>query len=438
MNPKFCMKFALKGLPYKMRSDRDVFVNALRKAGLPETPPLPLPEKPSIAVLPFVNMSGDPAQEFFSDGISEDIITALSKVPKLFVIARHSTFTYKGKPIWIPTVGRELGVRYVLEGSVRRAGDKVRVTTQLIDAGTNKHLWAERYDRKMKDIFAVQDEITKKIITALQVELTEGEAAREYSRGTNNLDAYLKLLKGREQMNRLNKEGNALARKTIEQAIALDPQYPIAYLLLAMIHARDVLLRSTSNPKKSIAESIKLAQKAIVLDDTLAEAHGFLGTQLRMTNKHDKSLALTERAVTLNPNSADAHFWLGHALNYSAGKHDEAIAAFKKAIRLNPIPPLHYLVFLAVACRDAGRYEEAIPICRKILQQEPDYLFAHTCLASCYALMGREEDACCEAAEVLRIDSKFSVDYIAKIATYRYDVDRKRLRDSLLKAGLPE
>jgi len=426
----------IRDRPYKNQSDTELFVNALRKAGLPETPPLPIPDKPSIAVLPFVNMSGDPEQEYFSDGITEEIITALTKVPKLFVIARHSSFTYKGKPIWVPTVGKELGVRYVLEGSVRRANNTLRITAQLIDAKTNKHLWAERYDRAMKDIFAVQDEITKKIITALQVKLTEGEQAHVYAKGTNNLEAYLTLLKGREQLNRFNKEGNALARQTIEQAIALDPQYAIAYKLLAMTHLRDVILRAASTPKKSIAKSIELTKKAITLDESLAEAYGFLGVLLGTAKQHEKAVAAAERAVALNPNSATVYMHLGGALNYSAGVHEEAIAAFKKAIRFNPIPPLDYLLWLAIACRDAGRYEEAIETCKKIVQHEPDYLLAHTCLASCYALMGRDEEARAEAAEVFRIDPKFSVDYLVKIAPYKYDVDRKRLRDSLRKAGL--
>ena len=436
IDPKFCLKSFAKGQPYKNQADTELFINALRKAGLPETSPLPLPDKPSIAVLPFANMSGDPEQEYFSDGITEEIITALTKVPKLFVIARHSSFTYKGKSIWAPTVGKELGVRYVLEGSVRREDNTLRITAQLIDAQTNRHLWAERYDRDMKDVFAVQDEITKKIITALQVELTEGEQARVFSRGTNNLEAYLMLLKGREQLDRFNKEGNVLARQTIEQAIALDPQYAIAYKLLAMTHLRDALLRSTSTPKKSIAKSIELTKMAITLDKSLAEAYGFLGGLLGMAKQHEKAVAAAERAVAINPNSATVYMHLGGALNYSAGVHEEAIAAFKKAIRFNPIPPLHYLIWLAISCRDAGRYDEAIPICKKILRKEPDYLFAHTCLASCYALMGRDEEARAEAAEVLRIDPKFSVDYLVSQAPYKYDVDRKRLRDSLVKAGL--
>ncbi len=438
INPQYCTECFSKTNPYKNPADRELIVNALLKAGLPRTPPLPLPDQPSIAVLPFVNMSGDSTQEYFSDGISEEIITALSKIPKLFVIARNSTFTYKGKSVWVPTVGRELGVRYVLEGSVRRAGERVRITAQLIDAGTNKHLWAERYDRDMKDVFSIQDEITQKVVTALQVKLTEGEQARVYSRGTNNLEAYLKLLKGREQMNRWNIEGNALARQTIKDVISIDPNYAIAYYLLAQTHHRDVFTRSTSSPKESIAKAIKLTQKAIALDDSLAEAHGLLGWLYTMRRQHEKGIAQAEQALALNPNSADTYQFFGLTLNY-AGKHEEAIILHKKAIRLNPFPPtpLSYMR-VALACRDAEHYQEVIPICRKILQQEPDFIFAHTLLASSYAQMGRLEEARAEAAEVLRIDPKFSVDYLCKKLPYKYDMDRKRVRDSLLKAGLPE
>ena len=438
INPKFCIEKAAKTFRYKNKADQDRFLNALRKAGLPETPPLHLPDKPSIAVLSFTNMSEDPKQEYFSDGITEEIITALSKTPKLFVIARNSTFTYKGKPVKVQQVGRELGVKYVLEGSVRQAGDKVRITAQLVDAKTGNHIWAERYDRDLKDIFAIQDEITKKIITSLQVTLTEGEQARIYSRGTNNLQAYLKILKGIGQGETYTKESNALARQTFEEAITLDPQYAFAYYALGLTHWGDVVYGLTSTPKKSIAKAIELTQKAITLDDSLGEAHGFLANLFKTIDQHDKAIALAERGVALNPNSAATYFWFGLALNYSAGNHEEAIAAFKKAIRLNPMPGLDNLIWLAIACRDAGRYDEAISLCEKIHNKMPHYIFAHTCLASCYALMGRLEEAHAEAEKVLRINPKFSVDYIVRVAHYKHEVDRKRLRDSLLKAGLPE
>ena len=271
---------------------------------------LPLPDKPSIAVLPFNNLSGDPCRNIFSDGITEEIITALSKVPKFFVIARNSTFTYKGKPVKVQQVSQELGVRYVLEGSVQKAGDKVRITAQLIDALTGNHLWAERYDRNLNDLFAVQDEITKKIITAMQVKLTEGEQVQAAARSTNNLEAYLKYLQARELLNRGNPESTALARQLAEEAIALDPKYASAYYVLAVTPSRTIGMETSKSPKDSLEKAIELLQKAITLDDTYAEAHSLLGWIFSMTGQHDKALAEGEKAVALNPNSADSHMYL--------------------------------------------------------------------------------------------------------------------------------
>jgi adenylate cyclase len=421
--------------PFKDREQVNRILAYGRQAGLPETPPLPLPDKPSIAVLPFVNMSGDPEQEYFSDGMTEEIITALSKVPKMFVIARHSSFTYKGKPIWVPTVGKELGVRYVLEGSVRKSGDKLRITAQLIDAQTNKHIWAERYDRDLKDIFAIQDAVTLKIITALQVKLSEGEEIRIYARGTENLEAYLKFLEGRRHLHQASKERNALAKQSLKEAIALDPQYPAAYAFLAMTHMRDVALMITKTPKKSLAEAIELAKKATTLDDSLADAHALLGWLYTNRRQHEKGIEQGERAVALNPNSASAYHWYGLTLNY-AGRHEEAIKSYKKALRLNPFPPTRFYFCLAIAYRDARRYDDAIAASKKALEQAPNCLFAHTCLASCYALMGRQEEAHAEIEESLRINPKLSLASIKRMVKYKYEADSEFLIESLRKAGL--
>ena len=237
----------------------------------------PLPDKPSIAVLPFNNLSGDPGQEYFSDGLTEEIISALSGVPKLFVIARNSTFTYKGKPVKVQQVSEELGVRYVLEGSVRQAGDKIRISAQLVDALDGRHLWAKRYDRNLSDIFAVQDEITKEIITAMQVTLTGGEGIKAASKGTDNLEAYLKCLQANELIHQINPESNALGRQLAEEAIALDPDYAWAYYTLGRTHVVDVWVGTSKSPKESLGKAIELMQKALALDDTLAEAHGSIG-----------------------------------------------------------------------------------------------------------------------------------------------------------------
>jgi adenylate cyclase len=396
----------------------------------------PLPDKPSIAVLPFTNMSNDPQQEYFSDGLTEEIITALSKVPKIFVIARNSTFTYKGKPVKVQQVSEELGVRYVLEGSVRKTEDKIRITAQLIDALTGNHLWAERYDRNMKDIFAVQDEITKKIITSMQVQLTEGEQAQTFGKGTNNLQAYLKILQARELVNRHNPESNVLAKQLAEEAIALDPMYARAYFSLAFTHQMDVWLGTSKSPKDSMEKAMELIQKAITLDDTYGAAHAFLGWIFSMTGQHDKAVAEGEKAIALNPNSADSHNTLGKILTF-AGRYEESIPELKTAIRLNPIPPNVYLYSLGISYALTGNLDEAITWGEKAVRREPNSLFARLFMAAFYSRAGRDKEARIEAAEVLRINPKFSLERYAKTVTYKNQEDVERtINAPLRKAGL--
>ncbi|MGD8687863.1 MAG: adenylate/guanylate cyclase domain-containing protein [Syntrophobacterales bacterium] len=413
---------------------------AIWKSYRPSTPPIetasvermafPLPDKPSIAVLPFVNMSEDPKQEYFSDGITEEIISSLSKTPKLFVIARNSTFAFKEKPVIVKQVAEELGVRYVLEGSVRKAEEKVRITAQLIDALKGHHLWSERYDRNLDDIFAVQDEITKKIITALQVKLTEGEQARTASKGTNSLDAYLKCLQSMETIRHFNRESNALGKQLAEETIALDPEYPMAYRVLALAHQMDAWLGSSKSPKQSLTKSIELLQKAIALDDTYAEAYADLGFMLSIIGKHDKAVATAEHGVELNPNSADAHTKLGHTLRF-AGRYQESIPEYKIAIRLNPIPPNHYLFGLGQSYAMTGQYEEAIKWGEKAVRQKPNSFLAHLILTQIYSFAGQDEKARAQAAEVLRVNPKFSLEKFKSKA-----VHVEKSRDALRKAGL--
>jgi adenylate cyclase len=426
---------AAKAWPYKNQADKERFINALREAGLPETPPFPLPDKPSIAVLPFVNMSGDPEQEYFSDGITEEIITALSKTPKLFVIARNSTFTYKGKPVKVQQVGRELGVKYVLEGSVRKAGDDVRITAQLVDAKTGNHLWADRYDRDLKDVFAVQDDISMKIITALQVKLTEGEQAHLYAKRTDNIDVYLKCLEAREHLLRLNKDGNILARQRVEEAIALDPGYPIAYSLLGMTHITDIWFKWTKSPKESMVHAFEFAKKALDLDESNPGPHQILSFIYLFKRQHEKAIAECERAVALAPNNTDAINHLGQILRF-AGKTKEAISMHERAIRLNPIPPAHYLYQLGLCYTFMGEFEKAIVICKQGLHKNPDDLVGRVALATAYCSLGREEEARAEAAQLLRIDPKFTVEYAAKTWPYKNEAERDLVLNALRKAGL--
>jgi len=396
----------------------------------------PLPDKPSIAVLAFDNMSGDPKQEYFSDGITEGIITALSTVPELFVIARNSAFTYKGKPVIVKQVAEELGVNYVLEGSVRKAGDRVRITAQLIDALTGRHLWAESYDRKLEDIFALQDEITMKIITELRVKLTEGESARLHAKGTDNLQAYLKYLQGHEHFHGMNKEDNALARRMVEEAIALDPEYPEAYSMLGWTHLMDVIYGSSRSPRESIRQAFELAQKSIALDDSCQTAHRLLSTLYLMKRQHEKAIEEGEKAIALDPNSADDYASFGGNVLVFSGKPEEGVLSLEKAIRLNPIAPSYYFHMLGMAYREMGRYEESITACKKAIKRQPSNLFAHLILAATYIMIGREDEARAEATEVLRINPKFSVERFAKVRPHIDPTNTERFVEALRKAGL--
>jgi adenylate cyclase len=413
---------------YKVLIEKDVDALILDKK-------LELPDKPSIAVLPFVNMSGDPEQEYFSDGITEGIITSISKVGNLFVIARTSSFKYKDQTVDVQQVGRELGVGYVMEGSVQKSGERIRITAQLVDTKTGHHLWAERYDRNLKDIFAIQDEITIKIMTALQVKLTEGEQARIHAKGTKKLEAYEKHLQGLQYLRRFNLEGNVLARQMFEEAIALDSEYPAPYALLGWVHLMDVLLGWSKSPIKSMEQVFELAQKTLALDDSLGEAHNLLLRVYLFKRQYEKAIAEGEWSVALEPNNAFNILQLAEALRY-AGRSEESIALYKQALRLEPLPPSHFYHGLAAAYLLTGQYNKAIAACQKAIQRSPDSLFAHIILATAYGSSGRDEEARAEAAEVLRINPKFSTEYLAKTWPFKNKADIERFVEPLRKAGL--
>jgi adenylate cyclase len=400
-----------------------------------ESATIPLPERPSIAVLPFVNMSGDPSQEYFGDGITEQIITGLSKIPQLFVIARNSTFTYKGQPVKVQQVGQELGVRYVLEGSVQRDGDRVRITAQLIDATTGHHLWGDNYDRDLQDIFALQDQITLKIMTTMQVKLTEGEQARLWEGGTNNIQVFDNFYQGFEYFNCVTEQDTARARQLFKEAIEQDPEFAAAYSGLAATHLRHAEFGWGKSPHKSMELAIRLAKKTLALNDTMDFAYGLLGHIYLYNRQYEKAIAAGERAIALNPNGAHAHAWLGHFLCV-ARRPEEGLGLLKKAIRLNPIPPNWYLGHLAMAYRMMGRYEEALEVSKQALHLNPDDLSAHLSLAITYGLLDREAEAREAAAEILKIDPDFSIEYFAKTYPIKVPADRKRLIGALRKAGL--
>jgi adenylate cyclase len=396
---------------------------------------LPLPDKPSIAVLPFENMTGDPKQEYFTDGFTEQIITSLSKIPALFVISRNSTFTYKGKPVKVQQVSEELGVRYVLEGSIQKSSDRIRINVQLIDAISGQHVWAQSYDRDLKDIFGLQDEVILKITSAMSVNLTAGEQARAWAEGTKSLEAYLKLMQGREYLRKGNREGNALARRMAEETIALDPKYAEAYSLLGATHVSDVWL-GTSRPKDSIAKAIEWTQKALAMNGSLADARSRLGVLYSWSGRYDEGIAEAEQGVELDPNSGQANFYLAQVLRY-AGKSKEAIPVIRKALRLEPIPPDNYVQQLAVLYFLAGDCKEALAACDKGLKREPDNLVNHIITAAVYGSCGREKEARKEATEVLRINPKFTVESFMGNVPYKNPSDRDRVAQGLRKAGLP-
>ena len=395
----------------------------------------PLPDKPSIVVLPFVNMSDDPKQEFFSDGITEEIITALSKSPDLFVIARNSTFAFKGRQVKVKQVSEELGIRYVLDGSVRKAGDRVRITVQLIDAITGYHLWSERYDRDLKDIFALQDEITLKVMTALLGKLQLGPRAQVMARGARNLEAFLKAMEGREHFYRQNKEANVMAQKLLEEAIALDPKYARAYANLGSTHMMDALLGWSKSPGESMARAMELAHKAISLDESDPFAHAFLAYLYGVTKQHDKALSQVERAFALDPNFPDALFVMAQVLIW-IGNPEEAIPLLQKALRPNPIPPVQFLNVLSTAYRVAGQYDKAIEAAKKAVQRASNSQLAYLYLTAACALAGREEEAHAAAAEVLRINPKFSIERHAMGQGYRNQAHTDHYINALRKAGL--
>jgi len=397
----------------------------------------PLPDKPSIAVLPFDNLSGDPEQDYFSDGLTEDIITALSKVGSMFVIARNSTFTYKGKPVKIKQVAEDLGVRYILEGSVRKAEDRVRITAQLIDALKGHHLWAERYDRDLKNLFDLQDEITKNILTALQVKLTEGERIRVWSRSTDNLNAFQKFLKGRVHYLRFNPDDNAIARLLYEEAIALDPEFASPVVNLAWTHLQDISFGRSKSPKESLERAIQLAQRTISLDKSSAIAYGTLGWISLKKGQFKEGIALAEKAVALSPGDSIQIAMLGGILAY-AGRYEEGLPLLEKAIRLDPIPIPWYITMVGVCYQHLGRHEEAIEEFKKVLHRNQNNLGARLRITAAYSLLGREEEASTSALEVLRINPKFSINIHTNYIPYKNKKDLEQYAEALRKAGLPE
>jgi len=403
----------------------------------------PLPEKPSIAVLPFDNLSGDPEQEYIADGITENIITSLSKISEMFVIARNSTFTYKGKHVKVQQVSEDLGVRYVLEGSLLKSGERVRISAQLIDATSGHHLWAEQYDRNMTGFFDLMDEITRKIVLSLQVELTKGERAYIWHVATDNFEAWGHAARGYSLFQHNEKEDNEKARELFKSAIKIDPGYSTAWTYLAWTHWHDAWLGWSESPDESINQAIELAKKAQTLDDTQAEVHSLFSDIYLHQKQYEKAIAEAEKGITLSPNNSLCHVYLAWAL-HNAGRFEEAVEVQKRAMRLSPYYPTWYLSNLGESLTMAGHYEEAITVNQQLLersQKEKNPFWAtagHVWLAIGYSMLGREEEARFHVAEVLKAQPDCSLEMERELYSYKNPADLERHLDALRKAGLPE
>ena len=394
-----------------------------------------LPEKPSIAVLPFTNMSGDPEQEYFSDGISENIITALSKLSKVSVIARHSSFIYKGISVDVKQVGRDQGVRYVLEGSVRKGGSRMRITAQLVDATTGHHLWAEHYDREVEDIFAVQDEITSRVIIALQIRLTEGEQARIWAGETENLEAWEFLARGVQIFVRHHKGDAKEARRLFEEAINLDPGYATAISMLARTYADEVLQGWSDDRAHSIDRAFELCQEAMTLDAACPDPYSLLGILYLLKGEHSQAVAMCEKAVALAQSHSFLAAQLAMVLSYS-GEPERAVETMKRAMRLCPIYPPWYLVALGRARSLLNQDEEAISAYREAIQRDPESVSALVHLAGFLAERGHDLEAKSIATRVLSVEPEFSIH--RGLVGYNDPILTEREIASLRRAGLPE
>jgi adenylate cyclase len=395
----------------------------------------PLPEKPSIAVLAFDNLTGDPSQEYFSDGIAEQIITVLSNVGELFVISRNSSFSYKGKPVKVQQVSEELGVRYVLEGSVRRSGDRVRITAQLIDAIKGQHLWAENYDRELKDIFEIQDEITMKIVTSLRVKLTSGEQARIMEK-VKNPDVFLKVLKVDSLLRDPTKESVIRSGQLAQEIIDTEPEYAIGYRLLGWYCMQ--LADQGISPSENLKRAFELAQKTLSIDESDASAHSLLGQIYLLNRNYEKAIASGKRSVELQPNGALLHLLLGNTLSY-AGRADEAIAHIKQAFRLTPLSFYLYYYNLGRCYVQKGQYEDALAEYKKALQRAPNHPGIHISLACAYALLDREEEARASAKKALELYPNFTIsEYSNSLSLHKDQAFKKLAVDAMRKAGFPE
>jgi len=415
---------------------RPVRVATAKTQSAPELPALPLPDKPSIAVLPFINMSGDPDQEFFADGIAEDIITALSRYSSLFVIARNSCFTYKERAIDVKQVGRELGVRYVLEGSLRKAGNRVRVTGQLVEAETGKHVWAERYDRDLADIFALQDEITGAVTIAIAPAIAHAERKRAMRTAPGSLDAWTAYQRGLWHVFKISREDDALAQKYFQQAIDIDPAFAGGYKGLAVAYLQAATLFHTRSPAEAYRSAEALARQAIALDGTDAEAHSTLATAMLRHGDYDGALAQAEIALAMSPNLALAQGTLGEALIFS-GQPKKGLVAVRTSIRLDPHDPklANRLNNLALGYYFSRDYEAAVEAAKRAVRSNPEYPLPYRWLAAALGQLGRTAEAKEALKRGIEIAPATFDMYVRQRVPWHRPEDYAHMREGLRKAG---
>ena len=401
---------------------------------------LTIPRKPSIAVLPFENLSDDLSQGYFADGISEDIITSLSQVSNLFVIARNSTFAYKGRAVKIQKVARELGVRYVLEGSVQKSGDRIRVNAQLIDGVNGHHLWADRFDRDLKDLFEVQDEITREICTALAVNLTEGEQFRVWSGKSKNLEAWEYLTRGVEEFHHFDKDSNAKARELLKKAIEIDYGYALAYGMLAWSHWVDAQYRWTEHPQISFERAEELAVRAMALDDTIPDNYALMGAIHLFKREYAEAIAAGEKAVSLNQNHATNTALLAMT-RVNAGDFDAAILGFEKAMRLSPYHADWFVEALGWAYLWAERFEEAVQTFETYFRRKNQNTPGHHVrlgLALAFEKLGREKEARTAVALELALDPDVTLSGFRNMSLFHDQTVIREKTEVLKRLGLPE
>lgn len=395
-------------------------------------------DRPSIAVLPFINMSADSSQEYFVDGMTEDLITDLSKLSSLFVIARNSVFTYKGRAVRPETVARELGVRYVLEGSVRTSADRVRINAQLTDGTSGGHIWADRFDREMGDIFALQDDVTRKIVDALALELTPAEAARLSSaEGETSPEVYDIYLRGIDALRQFTAESIENARGYFLRALSIDPDYARAHAAMAFTYSANPTFFRTDRTKEDIAEALRYGERAIELDETLPQAHFAMAITLLRAGRHAEARQAVLRAIEYDPNYADAYVALATVENFS-GNSPEGEKAILRAMELNPRYSAAYIDILARSYFMAGRYDEAISTFKSCVERDPANLSCRAFLAASYGLTGQMDNAEWEGQELLSLEPEFSLANNTIATLFLKSEDRDRFLEGIRLASIPE